>query len=63
VGKEKGGPSSIELGGGDPAMVLVDADPSVSAQRIVGGMTSYAGQRCDAIKHIFVEVPAYEEIK
>ncbi len=53
----------LELGGGDPAIVLGDAEIPVSAKRIAGGITSYAGQRCDAIKHVFVEEPVYKEIK
>jgi len=53
----------LELGGGDPAIVLDDADLPASAQKIVGGMTSFAGQRCDAIKHVFVEQKVYDEVK
>lgn len=53
----------LELGGGDPAIVLDDAELPVSAKRIAEGITSYAGQRCDAIKHVFVERPVYNEIK
>ncbi|MGA2666090.1 MAG: aldehyde dehydrogenase family protein [Nitrososphaerales archaeon] len=53
----------LELGGGDPAIVLDDADLPVAAQKIVGGMTSFAGQRCDAIKHVFVEEVVYDEVK
>ncbi len=53
----------LELGGGDPAIVLDDADLAFSAQKIVGGMTSFAGQRCDAIKHVLVEDSVYSEVK
>jgi glyceraldehyde-3-phosphate dehydrogenase [NAD(P)+] len=53
----------MELGGGDPAIVLADADIGVAAQKVAMGMSSYSGQRCDAIKLILVEEPIYEEFK
>ncbi|MEM1939413.1 MAG: NADP-dependent glyceraldehyde-3-phosphate dehydrogenase [Acidilobaceae archaeon] len=53
----------LELGGGDPAIVLADADLATAAQKIAIGVTSYSGQRCDAIKIILVEEPIYEEFK
>lgn len=53
----------MELGGGDPAIVLDDADPKVTAQKIVTGITSYSGQRCDSIKFIFAEPKIYDELK
>ncbi|AWR95657.1 NADP-dependent glyceraldehyde-3-phosphate dehydrogenase [Acidianus brierleyi] len=53
----------MELGGGDPAIVLGDADPKIAAQRIASGITSYSGQRCDSIKFIFAEASIYEQLK
>ncbi len=53
----------MELGGGDPAIVLGDADLEWSAQRISRGIYSYAGQRCDAIKLVLAEEPVYDKIK
>lgn len=53
----------MELGGGDPAIVLEDADLDLAASKISVGMTSYSGQRCDAIKLILVERGAYEPLK
>ncbi len=53
----------MELGGGDPAIVLSDADIKSAASKIVTGMTSYAGQRCDSIKFIFAESQVYDELK
>lgn len=53
----------MELGGGDPAIVLADADIGVAAQKIAMGVTSYSGQRCDAIKLILVEEPIYDAFK
>jgi len=53
----------MELGGGDPAIVLNDADPKTTAQKIVTGITSYSGQRCDSVKFIFAEPNVYEELK
>ncbi|MEM1668043.1 MAG: NADP-dependent glyceraldehyde-3-phosphate dehydrogenase [Thermofilaceae archaeon] len=51
----------MELGGGDPAIVLADADLDYAADRVAAGIHSYAGQRCDAIKLVLVERPVYEE--
>ena len=51
----------MELGGGDPAIVLADADLDFAAERVATGIYSYAGQRCDAIKLVLVERPVYEE--
>jgi glyceraldehyde-3-phosphate dehydrogenase [NAD(P)+] len=51
----------MELGGGDPAIVLADADLDFAAERVAAGIYSFAGQRCDAIKLVLVEKPIYEE--
>ncbi|MEM1509624.1 MAG: NADP-dependent glyceraldehyde-3-phosphate dehydrogenase [Thermofilaceae archaeon] len=51
----------MELGGGDPALVLADSDIDFAAERVAAGVYSYAGQRCDAIKLILVESFIYEE--
>jgi glyceraldehyde-3-phosphate dehydrogenase [NAD(P)+] len=53
----------MELGGGDPAIVLSDADLAWAAQRIARGIFSYSGQRCDAIKLILVEEQVYDKLK
>ncbi len=53
----------MELGGGDPAIVLRDADLRMAAQKIATGITSYSGQRCDAIKLVLVEEEVYDEFK
>ncbi len=53
----------MELGGGDPVVVLDDADLEQAAGNIAVGITSYAGQRCDAIKLVLPEEPVYEELK
>lgn len=53
----------MELGGGDAAIVLDDADPVWAAQRISIGITSYSGQRCDSIKLILAEPRVYDRLK
>jgi glyceraldehyde-3-phosphate dehydrogenase [NAD(P)+] len=53
----------MELGGGDPAVVLDDADVSAAAKRLANGISSYAGQRCDAVKLILAEAGVYEQLK
>ncbi len=53
----------LELGGGDPAIVLRDADLETAAEKIIKGVISYSGQRCDAIKLILVEAEVYDKVK
>ncbi|HLI46705.1 MAG TPA: NADP-dependent glyceraldehyde-3-phosphate dehydrogenase [Geobacterales bacterium] len=53
----------MELGGGDPAIVLNDSDPAYAAARIATGITSYSGQRCDSIKLVLAESQIYESLK
>ncbi len=53
----------MELGGGDPAIVLADADLNLAAERVAAGIYSYSGQRCDAIKLVLVEEAIYEDFK
>lgn len=47
-------PLLLELGGNDPAVVLADADLDLAAKNIVGGAFKYAGQRCTAVKRVYV---------
>ncbi len=53
----------MELGGGDCAIVMHDADTEWAAKRIARGVYSYSGQRCDAIKLILVEEEVYEKLR
>jgi glyceraldehyde-3-phosphate dehydrogenase [NAD(P)+] len=53
----------MELGGGDPAIVLSDSDVNWAAERISLAITSYSGQRCDSVKLILAENNIYEELK
>ncbi len=53
----------MELGGGDPAIVLDDAEVTYAVQRLANGITGYAGQRCDAVKLVFAEEGVYEQLK
>ena len=49
-----------ELGGKDPALVLKDADCELAANKIVAGAFNYSGQRCTAIKRVFVHSDSAE---
>jgi acyl-CoA reductase-like NAD-dependent aldehyde dehydrogenase len=49
----------LELGSGDPVIVMEDAD----LQLIARGIYSYAGQRCDAIKLVLAESAIYHKLK
>ncbi|AFH42130.1 NADP-dependent glyceraldehyde-3-phosphate dehydrogenase [Fervidicoccus fontis] len=53
----------MELGGGDPAIVLDDADIDEASRLISTGIYSYAGQRCDAIKMIIAHHSVKDELK
>ncbi|MHA1665681.1 MAG: aldehyde dehydrogenase family protein, partial [Candidatus Njordarchaeales archaeon] len=53
----------LELGGQDPAIVLADADLELASKRIAKGVTSFSGQRCDAIRLILVEGSVYQKFK
>ncbi len=53
----------MELGGGDPAVVLSDAEVEPAAQRLASGVSGYAGQRCDAVKMVLAEREVYAPLK
>ncbi len=47
-------PMVMELGGKDAALIMDDADLELSAREIIAGAFNYSGQRCTAIKRVFV---------
>ncbi len=47
-------PTTLELGGKNPAIVCEDIDPDVAARRIVRGKFMNAGQLCVAPDHVWV---------
>ena len=47
-------PVTLELGGRNPAIVLEDADPAVTARRLLWGRCLNAGQTCLAPNHVLV---------
>ncbi|MGL5640197.1 MAG: aldehyde dehydrogenase family protein [Mycoplasmoidaceae bacterium] len=53
--KKSGIPIVLEMGGKDPAIVLKDADIDLAIKNIVKGSLSYSGQRCTAIKIVFID--------
>ena len=53
----------LELGGKDPAIVLNDADPKDTINKLISGLLGNSGQRCDAIRLVLVEKDIYDEIK
>jgi len=44
----------LGLGAKNPAIVLADADLDLACKEIVSGALTFGGQRCTAIKHVFV---------
>ncbi|KAA8500068.1 NADP-dependent glyceraldehyde-3-phosphate dehydrogenase [Porphyridium purpureum] len=55
-------PMQMELGGNDPAVVAEDADVALTVSQIVKGAFSYQGQRCTAVKVVFVVESLYDEV-
>lgn len=53
----------LELGGNDPAIVLPGADVEEASDKIKSGITSYSGQRCDAIRMVLPVAEVYEPLK
>ena len=53
----------LELGGKDPAIVLEDVDLLNAVEKLIKGMYSYSGQRCDAIRLILAEFGIYKKLK
>ena len=47
-------PLQMELGGKDPALVLPDCNIQKTAAALVKGAFSYSGQRCTAVKVIYI---------
>ncbi|OAL10307.1 glyceraldehyde-3-phosphate dehydrogenase [Candidatus Mycoplasma haematobovis] len=65
IGKEIGSqlaniPKQLELGGHNSAIVLKDADLSLAISEILKGAFGFSGQRCTAIKKVFVSSEIYE---
>lgn len=55
-------PLVLEMGGKDPAIILDDADLELAANEIVKGGLSYNGQRCTAIKRVFVTTQNHNKL-
>lgn len=55
-------PLVLEMGGKDPAIILDDADLELAASEIVKGGLSYNGQRCTAIKRVFVTPKNHDKL-
>jgi len=53
----------LELGGKDPAIVLKDAPIDATVDKVVKGIISNAGQRCDAIRMVIVEQEQYDAFR
>ena len=55
-------PLIFECGGNNPAVVMPDADMSLTAREVIKGAFSYAGQRCTAIKYVLGSQQTLEEL-
>lgn len=55
-------PTTLELGGNDPAIILDDADVEDVAQKLFWGAFANNGQVCSAIKRIYAPTSLYAEI-
>ncbi len=54
-------PSSLELGGKDPMIVLADADLERAANVATYYSMMNSGQTCIAVERVYVEAPVYDE--
>src|ERR1700761_5866744 len=54
-------PVSLELGGKDPMIVLVDADIDLAAHAAVWGAMFNAGQTCVSVERVYVLEPVYDQ--
>jgi acyl-CoA reductase-like NAD-dependent aldehyde dehydrogenase len=54
-------PSSLELGGKDPMIVLADADLERAANTATYYSMMNSGQTCIAVERVYVEAPVYDE--
>lgn len=54
-------PTTLELGGKDPAIVMADADLDAATSGILWGAMTNAGQTCAGIERVYVERPVFEE--
>ncbi|MGJ3237323.1 MAG: succinic semialdehyde dehydrogenase [Anaerolineae bacterium] len=55
-------PYSLELGGKDPAIVLNDADPEMTAIGLIQGAFENSGQMCISIERVYVEAGIYPQL-
>ncbi|MFX0183274.1 MAG: aldehyde dehydrogenase family protein [Candidatus Hodarchaeota archaeon] len=53
----------MELDGKSPAIVLEDTDLNDTIDKLVKGIISFSGQRCDAIRLILVEYGIFDQLK
>ena len=54
-------PSSLELGGKDPMIVLADADLERAANTATFYSMTNSGQACVSVERVYVEAPVYDE--
>ncbi|HEC65046.1 MAG TPA: aldehyde dehydrogenase family protein [bacterium] len=64
IAKLTGGriPLLMEMGGKDSSIVLGDADLEMTAEQLVKGGLSFCGQRCTAVKRVFVDPKVIDEL-
>ena len=54
-------PSTLELGGKDPAIVCDDADLELAASAIVWGAVANTGQSCLSIERVYVDARVFDQ--
>jgi len=59
---ERGIPTTMELGGSDPAVVLDDANVDLTTSGIVWSRFSNCGQTCVAAKRVYADETIYDQI-
>jgi acyl-CoA reductase-like NAD-dependent aldehyde dehydrogenase len=54
---------TLELGGNDPLVVMADGDLHAAAQTAIDQGLGTCGQRCTAVKRVFVQRPVMEDFR
>ncbi len=60
---ERGLPTTMELGGSDPAVVLEDANIELTTDGVLWSRFSNCGQTCVAIKRLYVDESIYGDVR
>ncbi len=61
--RERGLPTTMELGGSDPAVVLEDANVDLTTDGVLWSRFSNCGQTCVAVKRLYIDESIYDDVR